>query len=79
MDSKIFDYIGITGIFLISWIKAYTDAALEDEKSRRLREDLSFSRPACPACGGPTVDRGGGVWCDRCHLKVESCCDGGRR
>jgi tRNA(Ile2) C34 agmatinyltransferase TiaS len=79
MDSKIFVYIGIMVIFLISWIKAYTDAALEDEKSRRLREALASRRPACPACGGPTVDRGGGVWCDRCHRKVESCGDGGRQ
>jgi hypothetical protein len=35
------------------------------------------SRAACPACGGPTVDRGSAVWCDRCKQKVETCCDGG--
>lgn len=34
-------------------------------------------RPACPACGGPTVDRGAAVWCERCRVKVETCCDGG--
>gem|GEM_PF-5401099 len=30
----------------------------------------------CPACDGPLVWRHNGVWCDRCHRKVETCCEG---
>jgi DnaJ-class molecular chaperone len=42
------------------------------------RHPNALSRPACPACGGPTVDRGAAVWCENCRTKVESCCNGGR-
>jgi hypothetical protein len=46
------------------------------ERSRRLREDLEFSRPACPACGGRQVDRRGHLECERCRRVTEGCCEG---
>lgn len=30
----------------------------------------------CPACDATLVWRHNGVWCDRCHRKVETCCEG---
>jgi hypothetical protein len=27
-------------------------------------------------CVGPVVWRHNGLWCDRCHVKVETCCEG---
>ncbi len=30
----------------------------------------------CPACDGALVWRHNGMWCDRCHRKVETCCEG---
>jgi len=30
----------------------------------------------CFACGRPLVWRFAGGWCDACHVKVETCCDG---
>ncbi len=31
---------------------------------------------ACPACDAGLMWRHNGVWCDRCHRKVETCCEG---
>ena len=30
----------------------------------------------CPACDATLVWRQNGLWCDRCHRKVETCCEG---
>lgn len=30
----------------------------------------------CPACDAGLIWRHNGVWCDRCHRKVETCCEG---
>lgn len=46
------------------------------EHEREPQAPAGPPREACPACGGPTVDRGAGVWCSRCG-KISSCCDGG--
>ena len=32
---------------------------------------------SCPACDGGLVERGQALWCDQCHTKVETCCEGG--
>lgn len=31
---------------------------------------------ACPACDAELAWRNNGLWCDRCHRKVETCCEG---
>jgi len=31
---------------------------------------------ACPACDAALTWRHNGLWCDRCHRKVETCCEG---
>ncbi|MGB1527373.1 MAG: hypothetical protein ACPG9N_07360 [Miltoncostaeaceae bacterium] len=31
---------------------------------------------ACPACDAALAWRHNGLWCDRCHRKVETCCEG---
>ena len=31
---------------------------------------------ACPACDAALIWRHNGLWCDRCHRKVETCCEG---
>ena len=33
-------------------------------------------RMPCPACDAQLVWRQNGAWCDRCHRKVETCCEG---
>jgi len=30
----------------------------------------------CPVCEQTLVWRHNGAWCDRCHRKVETCCEG---
>jgi len=30
----------------------------------------------CPACDARLTWRHNGAWCDRCHRKVETCCEG---
>lgn len=30
----------------------------------------------CPQCDGPTVERNAALWCDRCHMKCVTCCEG---
>jgi len=37
------------------------------------------SRPACPVCDGPVIERRGKLLCARCHAILETCCDGGRQ
>lgn len=33
-------------------------------------------RALCPMCDGPLTERGAALWCDRCHAKCITCCEG---
>ncbi len=32
--------------------------------------------PTCPVCDGGLTERNAALWCDRCHTKCVTCCEG---
>jgi hypothetical protein len=52
--------------------------ALDGSSPAARGDQIGEARPACPACGGPLVERRGKLICSRCRTICETCCEGGR-
>lgn len=51
------------------------DVILEPGETLLTRDDAR-ALCVCPRCDGPLVERGAALWCDRCHVKTVTCCEG---
>ena len=55
-------------------VEAITD--LRDALGTAIKNLPGDTMSACPICGKALEWRNNGLWCERCHHKVETCCEG---